>query len=137
MKAGFALLLLPFLASSAAADPACGLYQYKADITKVYDGDTITADIDLGFNTWRRNEHLRMNGIDAPEVKGDEKAEGIKARDALAARILDKTLMICTIKDKTEKFGRYLVNVYIGDELVNDWMVAQGYAVPYYGGPRD
>jgi micrococcal nuclease len=124
------------LAAPADAEPSCGLYQYRATITEVYDGDTITADIDLGFNTWRRNEHLRLDGIDTPELRGDRKVEGIAARDALAARILGRDLIICTIKDRQEKFGRYLVRIYDGDVLINDWLITLGHAVPYSGGKR-
>jgi len=39
------------------------LYFYKAIIRSVYDGDTATADIDLGFNCWMKNEKLRFYGI--------------------------------------------------------------------------
>ena len=123
------------------AEPACGLYEYKATITDVHDGDTVTADVDLGFHTWIKDEKFRLLGIDAPEVTGEHKSEGIVARDALAKRVLNRELIICTVKDgrgvdKREKFGRYLVQIYDGDELVNDWMIAKGYAVPYDGGAR-
>lgn len=120
----------------AAAEPSCGLYQYRATITEVYDGDTVTADIDLGFNTWRRNEHLRLDGIDTPELRGPRKVEGFAARDALAKRILGRELVICTIKDRQEKFGRYLVKIYDGDVLVNDWLIEAGHGVAYSGGKR-
>ncbi|MGE3305035.1 MAG: thermonuclease family protein [Rhizobiaceae bacterium] len=124
------------------ADPACGLYQYRARITDVCDGDSVTADVDLGFHTWIHDEKFRLLGIDTPEVTGASKAAGIAARDALKERIEGKELIICTVKgangaDKREKFGRYLVKIYVGDELINDWMIAQGHAVPYDGGPRD
>jgi micrococcal nuclease len=128
--------------TSAGAEPTCGLYQYRAEIVDVYDGDTITADIDLGFNTWRRGERLRLYGLDTPEVRGPEKDLGIAARDALAGRILGKQVIICTIKDENsteeerEKYGRYLAKVYVGDELVNDWMITQGFGRAYMGGAR-
>lgn len=128
--------LATITALPAAANPACGLYQYRATITEVYDGDTVTADIDLGFNTWRRNEHLRLDGIDSPELRGERKVAGYAARDALAERILGRELVICTIKDRQEKFGRYLVKIYDGDELINDWLIKQGHGVPYSGGKR-
>lgn len=136
-----ALIALALLAFPAAADPACGLYEYRAQITDVHDGDSVTANVDLGFHTWIHDEKFRLLGIDAPELKGETKAAGIRSRDALAGRVLGKELTICTVKgtggaDKREKFGRYLVKIYIGDELVNDWMVEQGYAVPYDGGAR-
>lgn len=129
MKRCLASLLIALPASAALAEPSCGLYQYKAAITDVYDGDTVTADIDLGFNVWRREEKLRLFGINAPEVKGAEKPRGLISRDALRDRILGKELIICTIKDRKEKFGRYLAKIYDGETLVNDWLVSAGYAV--------
>jgi micrococcal nuclease len=125
------LLALICLPVAARAHPACGLYQYRAEITRVIDGDTVVADIDLGFHTWRRDEHLRLWGINAPEIHGKEKAAGEKSKDALSARVLGKQLIICTLKDKQEKYGRYLAKVYVGDELINDWLIAQGFAAPY------
>ena len=58
-------------------------YEYRAIIIEVYDGDTVTADIDLGFNTWRMGEKLRLARINAPEVRCKERSEGLKARDWL------------------------------------------------------
>jgi micrococcal nuclease len=117
---------------AAKAEPACGFYQYKATIVSITDGDTVHADIDLGFNTWRRDEDLRLYGIDAPEMKKETMAAGKAAREALLGRIMGKEVILCTIKDRREKYGRYLAKIYIGDELINDWMINQGFAVPYY-----
>ncbi len=89
------------------------------------------ADIDLGFNTWRRNEPLRLYGIDAPEPKGETSDAGKAATAALASRIEGKELVICTIKDRTGKFGRYLVKLYQGDLDINQWMIEAGHAVRY------
>lgn len=140
MRAWWMIVLGLMAPSTALADPSCGLYQYKAKITDVYDGDTVTADVDLGFHTWIHDEKFRLLGIDTPEVTGKDKAQGIVVRDALRERILGRELIICTVKgstaDKRDKWGRYLVKIYIGDELINDWMIEQGYAVPYDGGPR-
>jgi micrococcal nuclease len=133
MRTLFVHAILGLAVAPAAAYPACGLYEYKATITSVHDGDTITADVDLGFHVWINDEKFRLMGIDAPELPG---AAGVAARDALAKRILGREMIICTVKDRREKFGRYLVRVYDGDELLNDWMVANGYAVPYDGGKR-
>jgi micrococcal nuclease len=52
------------------------LYHYKAKIIEVYDGDTCTIDIDLGLNIWNKGEKIRLNRINAPELRGDEKAKG-------------------------------------------------------------
>lgn len=129
MKHCLAVAVIALTVSPATADAGCGLYQYRVTITDVYDGDTVTADIDLGFNVWRRGEKLRLFGINAPEVKGAEKPQGLMSRDALRDRILGKELIICTVKDRKEKYGRYLANIYDGETLVNDWLVSAGYAV--------
>ncbi len=46
------------------------LYNYKAVVKSVYDGDTCTVDIDLGLGTWVHGEKLRLYRINAPEVRG-------------------------------------------------------------------
>jgi micrococcal nuclease len=112
---------------------SCGLYTYKAHITEVYDGDTITADIDLGFHTWRRDEKLRLDGINAPEVRGPQTADGVVARDALRKRVLGREVIICTIKskqgkDKQGKYGRYLAKIFVDGENINDWLAKSGFA---------
>ena len=52
------------------------LYHYKAFVTQVYDGDTVTVDIDLGLHTWMKGEKLRLYRINAPELRGEEKEAG-------------------------------------------------------------
>ncbi|WP_420408723.1 thermonuclease family protein [Hoeflea sp.] len=131
-----AVAALAAFCAPAASDPACGLYQYKAEIVRVIDGDTVVADIDLGFNTWRRDEHLRLYGIDTPERRKATMDGWRAAKAALAQRIEGRELIICTIKNKrgdedVGKYGRYLVKIYDGEDLVNDWMLEQGLAVVY------
>lgn len=114
--------------------PACGLYTYKATIVRVIDGDTVVANIDLGFRTWLHDERLRLYGIDAPE-RGSEQFDA--ATKALQDRIEGQTVYICTVKAKrsdneaTGSFGRYLVTAYKGDENVNEWMIRAGLAEKY------
>ena len=114
----------------------CGFYAYRATVTDVYDGDTVTADVDLGFSTWRRGERLRLFGIDAPEVRGADRERGLVARDALRERVMGRDVVVCTIKDRTGKYGRYLAELWLGEENLNEWMIANGHAVPYDGGAR-
>ncbi|GAB4144603.1 MAG: hypothetical protein Fur0015_12390 [Ignavibacteriales bacterium] len=108
-------------------------YIYKAKVISVYDGDTITVNIDLGFNTWLFNEKVRLNRINAPEVTGKSKSKGIQSRDFLRSQILGKDILIETLKDKKEKYGRYLGEIYLknsnGESLnINDLMVEKGFA---------
>lgn len=110
------------------------LYHYKAVVVDVYDGDTCTVDIDLGLYTWIKGEKIRLNRINAPEVRGKTKAKGIKSRDHLRKMILGKDVLIQTVKDKKEKYGRFLGEVWLigknGNRInVNDEMVKAGMAV--------
>ena len=139
-KFGLSALCLLWFSAPALAEDECRFYTYKAEITDVYDGDTVTANIDLGFHTWRHGEKLRLYGIDTPELAAraghpladGEKERAIKARDALRSLILHKEVVLCTIKDKQGKFGRYLVKITTMDGLdVNEWLVSKGYAKPY------
>ena len=43
------------------------MYEYKVNILKIVDGDTVDVDIDLGFGVWLRDERVRLAGIDTPE----------------------------------------------------------------------
>ncbi len=110
------------------------LYHYKAFVTSVYDGDTITVDIDLGLKTFIKGEKIRLYGINAPELRGAERPEGLKSRDFLREVILNKNIFIRTFKDKKEKYGRYLGEIHLPDKKgkfinVNELLVKKGFAV--------
>jgi micrococcal nuclease len=111
-----------------------GLYFYKAMIVAVYDGDTCTADIDLGLNIWLRGEKLRLMRINAPELRGATIGAGKASRDYLKSLILEKVALIQTVKDRKEKYGRYLAEMWLVDadgkrQNVNDLMVSNGFAI--------
>lgn len=106
------------------------LYRYKAIITAVYDGDTVTADIDLGLHIWLRGEKLRLARINAPEVRGKQRPQGIVSRDFLREMILDRPVWLHTVK--RGKYGRYLAEIWSEDDSnVNDAMLESGHALPY------
>ncbi len=111
------------------------LYFYRAFVSKVYDGDTITVDIDLGLNVNLKGEKVRLFGINAPEMRGQEKQKGKVSRDFLRSLVLKKNIYIKTIKDKKGKYGRYIAEVFVNDKLsdelinVNRLMVKKGFAV--------
>lgn len=109
------------------------LYHYRAIVTYVYDGDTCTVDIDLGLNTWIRGEKLRLHRINAPELRGPEREQGLLARDFLRSQIDGKQVYIQTIKDKRGKYGRYIAEIWLPGENgtwtnVNDLLVEKGFA---------
>ncbi len=109
------------------------LYNYRAKIISVYDGDTVRADIDLGMTTWIKNEKLRLSRINTPELKGGDREAGLKARDFLRDLVLDKIVILETIKDKKGKYGRYIAELWLQTDPeeflnINDLLVEKGHA---------
>ena len=107
------------------------LYWYKAKYIKAYDGDTVTVDIDLGFNTWMKDQTIRLYGIDTPELRGEERERGLEVRDYIRRRLEGQDICIKTYKDKKGKYGRWLAEIYIGEENLNDTLIEKEYAVVY------
>ena len=110
------------------------LYHYRAEVKSVYDGDTCTVDIDLGLGVWIRGEKVRLLRINAPELRGPEKAVGKVSRDYLRGLILGKQVFIQTQKDKRGKYGRYLAEIWLETSPgkwvnINDSLVDAGHAV--------
>ena len=106
-------------------------YTYKAHVIGVYDGDTITVDIDLGMNTWKKDVKIRLARIDTPEIRGAERPQGLQVRDYVRVLILDQEVILKTTKDKTGKYGRYLAEVILGDMNLNDHLLELGMAKEY------
>jgi len=107
------------------------MYEYRAYVRKIYDGDTITVDIDLGFDIILHKQKIRLTKINAPEVRGPEREVGLKSRDALREKIGNKWVVLKTAQDKKGKYGRWLGELWIDDACVNDWMIAEGHAKEY------
>lgn len=103
-------------------------YTYKAELVRVIDGDTIVLDIDLGFETWLRNQVIRLYGIDTPEMKGKEKPEGLKVTAWMEQRLEGREIVLQSIQDKKGNFGRWLGIVFADGENVNEELLAQGMA---------
>ncbi len=106
------------------------LYTYCATVIDVHDGDTITVNIDLGLSTWHHKVKIRLSRINAPEIKTDE---GRISYAELHILVMGKQIIIQTEKDKHEKYGRLLGEIWIKEKEgwvnVNDLMVVRGWAV--------
>lgn len=111
-------------------------YTYAAKVVSVYDGDTIRVIINLGFGVTfngydGRGVQIRLFGIDTPELRGEEREEGLVVRDWLREKILDKEVILKSIKDKKGKYGRYLADIYIEDVHINGELIEMGYDEEY------
>lgn len=113
-----------------------------AAVVSVYDGDTVTLRVDLGFGV-QVVETFRLLGIDAPELRAKSRLERLAAADARdwligkIARDVEK-LTVRSEKGRKEKYGRYLAELWIDGEKtsVNAQMVESQHAVAYDGGKR-
>ena len=112
------------------------MYEYNCTIVRVVDGDTVDVDIDLGFDTWRRGERIRLYGVDTPECRSrsaTEKKAGLLAKGFVMQMLHEGGTYKLTTKEKG-KFGRYLGTIKINGELtINAALISEHLAVPYSG----
>lgn len=112
------------------------MYTYKAKVLAVHDGDTITALVDLGFHI-QMEIKIRFYGINAPEITGPTKDAGLKSKQRVIDLILNKDVIVKTYKDKQEKFGRWLADIFVTEtdsKSVNQILIDEGLAVPFMVG---
>jgi micrococcal nuclease len=118
------------------------IYRIRS-IHKVVDGDTIDADIDLGFSI-SLTKRIRLAGVDTPESRTKDEYEkklGLESKEWLKKRCENaKDILIKTeLPDSTEKYGRIIGHLYINGEetSLNNQMIDEGYALAYDGGTKD
>ena len=120
------------------------LYTYKLFNVQVIDGDTIKADINVGFDIVLKNRKIRLAGINAPEtsktIKGAPNlklSEGIKSKEIVASALMAlSTTILFKSLEKEDVFGRCLGIVFFLDKdnnfvNLNDFLFTQGYADKY------
>lgn len=101
-------------------------------VNGIVDGDTLHVVWDLGRDVYV-NETIRLYGIDAPELPTEAgKAARAYVTEWFETHCTDYGFVLRTIKDKREKYGRYLGIVYSFDgACLNDDMLASNHAVEY------
>ena len=122
------------------------MYNYKISPLRVIDGDTIDAEIDLGFDV-KIKKRIRFMGINTPESRTrylEEKARGLAAKDRVK-QLLDGCDNITLNSHGVGKFGRCLGEIMLdmvdGQEKLtlvslNELLIKEGHAVEYHGGKR-
>ncbi len=119
-------------------------YTYYADVLEVYDGDTLTVTIDLGFSLTIKTK-VRLMGIDTAEMKSEDEAVkklAIASRDFIRSQALDKKVLLKS--HKPDKYGRALADIWTLDDQwqpapksLSEMMIEQGFAKAYDGGTKD
>ena len=104
-------------------------------VVKVYDADTITIASKLPYKTsplyrWS----VRINGIDAPELKSTNSelaALAFKGKEKLSEKLLHQKVTLKNVN--TEKYGRILADVFLNDINIGEWLIDQNFAYKYNG----
>lgn len=91
-------------------------------VTRVIDGDTIEVE---------GGKRVRYIGIDTPELTGDlaRRCFGKEAREKNRELVEGKTVRMVKDISETDRFGRLLRYVYVGEVFVNETLIREGYAV--------
>tara|TARA_B100001287_G_scaffold82984_1_gene69182 strand:- start:2333 stop:2782 length:450 start_codon:yes stop_codon:yes gene_type:complete len=126
------------------------MYEYKATVVKIVDGDTVDVDIDLGFGVVLKDERVRIMGIDTPESRTrdlTEKAFGLASKKRLTELLGDGGVLRTRInkngEDMKGKFGRILGDFSVYHAPTDSWrmateiMIEEGHAVKYEGQNKD
>ena len=123
------------------------MYQYKAKITRIIDGDTVDCDIDCGFGIILANQRIRLYGIDTPESRTRDLEE--KKCGKLAAQYIEDHIKVgsnFTLRSRLDQKGRYgrilgelicFVPEFDREMSLNDAMIMKKLAVKYFGQSKD
>lgn len=114
------------------------MYEYKATVKRIIDGDSLVLDIDLGFYMFMNETKIRLYGLDTPEMNSEDPL--LRLQGVLATRYLFDNLQvgdkvtIKTVLDKREKYGRLLATVFTkGGVNINEGLLQNRLAVSYKG----
>ena len=103
------------------------LFTFQATVIQVIDGDTITAAVQLGFG-FTTVQTLRLRALDAPEI---DSADGREAKAWLASVMPSgakpSSVLIKTVR--SDKYDRYLADVWVGETYLNQKLIDKGLAV--------
>jgi micrococcal nuclease len=112
------------------------MYEYKATVKRVIDGDSLVLDIDLGFYMFMKETKIRLYGLDTPEMNSEDPLLRLQA--VLATRYLYDNLpvgskvTIKTVLDKREKYGRLLATIITEDGFnVKEGLLNNKLAISY------
>jgi micrococcal nuclease len=115
---------------------ALKLFTYSARVLKIVDGDTIDLMVDTGFEGYRKLR-FRFARINAWEKRGEEREKGklaqafVEERTPVGSKIVIVTTVTKKGTDARGKYGRYLADIYFGennDLNLNDALVEAGHA---------
>lgn len=107
-------------------------------VVRIHDGDTFTINIAGCPDVLCRHIPVRINGIDAPEIRGkcvQEKVDAKTVRQYLSDRLLKaKTIELYNVS--RDKYFRINADVFLDGDNIGSDMIRKGLVRPYAGGKR-
>jgi len=112
------------------------VYEYRATLDRVVDGDTIDVIMDLGFGVYSK-QRIRLAVIDCPEMNSSDESQRALAKQAkeFVEQLIAKhgtELVIRTAK--SDKYGRYIGYVRFYDDhqiSIHEELLKSGLAAVY------
>lgn len=116
------------------------MFEYNAKLLRVVDGDTLDAEIDIGFDVFVK-KRIRLYGIDTWESRTrdlEEKKRGLAAKARLIALLESNDNKFVLHSHELGKYGRVLGSIILDDDSdVCDILIEEGHAYKYDGGNKE
>ena len=115
------------------------MFEYRASLVKIIDGDTIDVDLDLGFDVVLKKQRIRLYGINTPESRTrdlEEKTRGLAAKQFVIDILKKHHNNFILHSQGVGKYGRCLGEIFLGDVKLNELLITEGHATAYNGGKR-
>ncbi len=111
-------------------------YVRAITVTRVIDGDTVVADVDLGYHAAMLAVTYRLGRVNAPELSGSTRPAGLEAREFTVQWVADHAdhggLFVASTK--TDNWRRWIGEITCGlGHSLGDALLGSGQAVPYVG----
>lgn len=105
---------------------------YVAEIVRVVDGDTVDVDIALGFNI-HTQIRIRVAHIDAPEMRGPERPDGIRATEYARTFLGQHAILVPPDSRgfRRGRYGRWIADLEVNGHLLSREMLSSGNAERY------
>ena len=113
------------------------MYEYKAKLDRVVDGDTVDAMIDLGMTVWIK-KRIRFHGVDTWESRTrnkEEKKKGLLAKARTKELLSEDSGNFVLRSMGLGMYGRVLgiLQVEGHERTVNQTLIDEGHAYTYHG----
>lgn len=119
----FLLALAGWLSPQVRAyEPPADLYRYLGTVRRVVDGNTLLADVDLGFGVWMHKVEIRLKDVKTPTLEEDRE-KGLAAFQFLKTSLDNQErILIQTFRDPSGAYTGWLAIVSVWDEDKEAWV---------------